>query len=40
LRNTGALLLGVGAGTLALGCGLAWLTARCEFRAGAGSTGR
>ena len=31
LRNTGALLLGVGAGTLALGCGLAWLTARCEF---------
>lgn len=31
LRNTAALLLGVGAGTLALGCGLAWLTARCEF---------
>jgi iron(III) transport system permease protein len=31
LRNTAALLLGVGIGTLALGCGLAWLTARCDF---------
>lgn len=31
LRNTFALLVGVGAGTLVLGCGLAWLTARCEF---------
>lgn len=31
LRNTAALLLGVGIGTLGLGCGLAWLTARCDF---------
>ena len=31
VRNTLALLAGVGAGTLLLGCGLAWLTARCEF---------
>jgi iron(III) transport system permease protein len=31
LRNTAALVAGVGAGTLMLGCGLAWLTARCEF---------
>jgi len=31
LRNTAALVLGVGIGTLILGCGLAWLTARCEF---------
>jgi iron(III) transport system permease protein len=31
LRNTAALLVGVGIGTLVLGCGLAWLTARCEF---------
>jgi iron(III) transport system permease protein len=31
LRNTAALLVGVGVGTLVLGCGLAWLTARCEF---------
>jgi iron(III) transport system permease protein len=31
LRNTAVLLLGVGGGTLLLGCGLAWLTARCEF---------
>jgi len=31
LRNTVALLLGVAAGTLVLGCGLAWLTARCDF---------
>ena len=31
VRNTLALLLGVGAGTLVLGCGLAWLTARCDF---------
>lgn len=31
LRNTAALLVGVGAGTLVIGCSLAWLTARCEF---------
>lgn len=31
LHNTLVLLLGVAAGTLVLGCSLAWLTARCEF---------
>ena len=31
LRNTIALLLGVAGGTVVLGCGLAWLTARCDF---------
>jgi iron(III) transport system permease protein len=31
LRNTFTLLAGVGVGVLLLGCGLAWLTARCEF---------
>lgn len=31
VRNTLALLTGVAAGTAILGCGLAWLTARCEF---------
>ncbi|MDX1251311.1 MAG: iron ABC transporter permease [Gammaproteobacteria bacterium] len=31
LRNTAVLTLGVGAGVLLLGVGLAWLTAMCEF---------
>jgi len=31
LRNTLVLLLGVGAGVLLVGVGLAWLTAMCEF---------
>ncbi len=31
VRNTLVLLAGVGAGTLLLGGGLAWLTARCDF---------
>ena len=31
LRNTVVLILGVGAGVLVIGVGLAWLTAMCEF---------
>lgn len=31
LRNTGVLVLGVGAGVLVLGVALAWLTALCDF---------
>jgi iron(III) transport system permease protein len=31
IRNTVSLLVGVGTGVFVLGCGFAWLTARCEF---------
>jgi len=31
IRNTFTLLVGVGIGVFLLGCGLAWLTARCDF---------